>query len=235
MKVIAYCRVSTNRQATEGLSLEAQRAKLEAYAQLYDHEIIEVCVDAGVSAKDLNRPGVKRALELLDSGEADGLLVVKLDRLTRSTRDLANLIDRYFMGGKLALISVNESLDTKSAAGRLVLGILGVVSQWEREATAERTKEVKIHQKRLGRFLGGAVPYGYTVGEDGQLERDEGEQVIVDHIVEWRTAGLSYREIAGELSDHGMTTRNGGDWSPALVWNVAKQNGLNGPESEGER
>src|SRR6266481_9833323 len=138
-RTIAYLRVSTDKQADRGVSLDAQRAKVHAYAELHDLELAEVIVDAGESAKSLERPGLKRALGMLKAGEAEALLVMKLDRLTRSVVDLGTLIERYFAPGKAALLSVGEQIDTRSAAGRLVLNVLASVSQWEREAIGERT------------------------------------------------------------------------------------------------
>ena len=142
-KAVAYVRVSTEKQADAGQSLDAQRAKVTAYAGLYDLELVEVIVDAGASAKTLDRPGLTRALAMLKSGEADALVVVKLDRLTRSVRDLGELVDRYFANGKAALLSVSEQIDTRSAGGRLVLNVLASVSQWEREAIGERTADAQ--------------------------------------------------------------------------------------------
>ena len=123
-RTIAYVRVSTDKQADRGVSLDAQQAKAKAYAELYDLDIVEVVIDAGVSAKTLDRPGLERALGMLKAGKADALLVVKLDRLTRSVRDLGHLLERYFAPGKAALLSVGEQIDTRSAGGRLVLNVL---------------------------------------------------------------------------------------------------------------
>src|SRR2546427_109341 len=120
-KVLGYVRVSTEEQAERGVSLDAQRAKLDAYAALYDLELIEVIVDAGVSAKSFERPGLQRALSLLRKGKAVALLVAKLDRLTRSMRDLGALVEDELVKGKWALLSVAEQLDTRTASGRLVL------------------------------------------------------------------------------------------------------------------
>ena len=92
-KVIGYIRVSTDKQADHGISLDAQRAKLEAYASLYDICLTEIIVDAGVSAKTLQRPGLQRALSMLRKGQANALLVGKLDRLTRSVKDLGTLVE----------------------------------------------------------------------------------------------------------------------------------------------
>jgi DNA invertase Pin-like site-specific DNA recombinase len=163
-KTIAYLRVSTDKQADRGVSLDAQRAKVHAYAELYDLDLAEVIVDAGESAKSLDRPGLKRALAMLKAEEAEALLVVKLDRLTRSVVDLGTLVERYFAPGKAALLSVGEQIDTRSAAGRLVLNVLASVSQWEREAIGERTATAMQYKAKQGEYTGGQAPYGRRVG-----------------------------------------------------------------------
>jgi len=96
MKVIGYIRVSTEEQATDGVSLATQREKLNGYAKLYDLELVEIIEDAGESGKTLNRPGLQRALAMIRRGQAGGLLIAKLDRLSRSVVDWNTLIDGYF-------------------------------------------------------------------------------------------------------------------------------------------
>ncbi len=140
---------------------------MKAYAELYDLEMLEVIVDAGERAKSLDRPGLHRALGMLKAGDAEALLVVKLDRLTRSLADLGTLVERYFGLGKAALLSVGEQIDTRSAARRLVLNVLASVSHWEREAIAERTATAMQHKARQGEYTGGQAPFGRRVGADG--------------------------------------------------------------------
>src|SRR3984957_13579040 len=106
-RTVAYLRVSTDKQADRGVSLDAQRAKVAAYAELYELDLVEVIVDAGASAKTLDRPGLTRALAMLRTGKAEALLVVKLDRLTRSVRDLGDLVAGPFAPGRAALLSVS--------------------------------------------------------------------------------------------------------------------------------
>jgi DNA invertase Pin-like site-specific DNA recombinase len=108
VRTVAYVRVSTDKQVEHGLSLDAQQAKLTAYATLYDLDLVAVEVDAGVSAKTLQRPALQQALWRLKAGEAEALLVVKLDRLTRSVKDLGVLVETYFLAGKWSLLSVSE-------------------------------------------------------------------------------------------------------------------------------
>ena len=207
-RTIAYIRVSTDKQADAGVSLEAQQAKAAAYASLYDLELVAVIVDAGESAKTLDRPGLTRALAMLAKGEADALLVAKLDRLTRSVVDLGALIDRYFAPGKAALLSVSENIDTRSAAGRLVLNILASVSQWEREAIGERTRDAMRHMKAQGEYTGGNAPYGFTL-KDGALVPDDFEQKVINKARELRASGLALAKVAAALDQRGIQARSG--------------------------
>ena len=160
-KTVAYIRVSTSKQAEHGFSLEAQQAKIQAYATLYNLELVDTVVDAA-TAKHLDREGLQQALGLIRTGKAQALLVVKLDRLTRSVRDLDTLIQEHFTSGRCALLSVSEQIDTRSAAGRLVLNVLASVSQWEREAIGERTSAVLQHKSAGGGYVGGSRPTAIT-------------------------------------------------------------------------
>ena len=195
-KAVLYIRVSTDKQAQHGVSLEAQEAKGRAYASLYDLEIVATCIDAGESAKSLNRPALKDALAHLEAGDATALLVVKLDRLTRSVKDLSVLIDDYF-SSRFSLLSVSENIDTRTAGGRLVLNILASVSAWEREAVSERTKAALAHKKENGATLGRA-PYGYTY-KAGELVEIAEQQVVITKIMNLRALGRSYSSIGREL------------------------------------
>lgn len=207
---VCYLRVSTDKQADRGVSLDAQRAKLTAYASLYDLDVIDTVVDAGVSASSLDRPGLRRALDLLRTGKARALVVVKLDRLTRSVRDLGDLVERYFADGKLALLSVSEQVDTRTAAGRLVLNVLGSVSQWEREAIGERTSAAMRYKASAGEFTGGRAPYGYRVAADGvRLLPVRAELGVVEQAKALHDGGLSLRAVARRLDEAGVRNRHG--------------------------
>lgn len=207
MKVILYCRVSTEEQASTGVSLAAQRARLLQYAELFDLEVVDTVIDAGQSAKTLNRPGLQKALTALVAGEAQGLVVCKLDRLTRSVRDLADLLEQYF-GTRFALHSVAEKVDTSSAAGRMILNIMTTVAQFEREAISERTSFALQHKMAMGEHVG-APPLGYVV-VDGRLEEVPEELATVDRIRELRAQGLVLRDIAAQLEAEGRKTKRGG-------------------------
>lgn len=209
-RTVAYLRVSTEKQADKGVSLDAQRAKVTAYAQLYDLELVDVIVDAGHSAKSLDRPGLQRALSMLKARGADALLVVKLDRLTRSVVHLGQLVEAYFAPGKAALLSVGEQIDTRSAAGRLVLNVLASVSQWEREAIGERTSVAMQHKAAQGQYTGGRLPFGFQLASDGErLEPHPAEQVVLNEARTLRRAGLSLERVASRLHAKGYRSRTG--------------------------
>ena len=123
MRAIGYVRVSTDKQADHGVSLEAQEAKIRAMAVVQGAEIVDLIIDGGESAKNLDRPGMERLLALVDQGKVQTVIIAKLDRLTRSVKDLAELLERFQRRG-VSLVSVAESLDTGSAAGRLVINMI---------------------------------------------------------------------------------------------------------------
>jgi DNA invertase Pin-like site-specific DNA recombinase len=161
MQAVGYVRVSTERQADQGVSLDAQDAKVRAMATVQGATLVGVIVDGGESAKSLNRPGLQRLLAMVNGGKVQAVIVAKLDRLTRSVKDLCGLLE-LLEKKKVALISVAESLDTSSAAGRLVITIMGAVSQWEREAIGERTRDALGHKKSNGERVGN-IEYGYRL------------------------------------------------------------------------
>lgn len=174
-----------------------------------DLELVAIHEDAGRSAKTLHRPGLQAALNALAEGQADGLLVTKLDRLTRSVRDLAELLDLYFGESptrataitRFSLLSMGDSIDTRTAGGRLVLNVLTSVSQWEREAISERTKTAMAHLKSRGVRLGApAIP-----------------EPTAARIRALRGEGLSLRDICERLNLEGVPTLRGGRWAPKVV------------------
>ena len=216
-KAIAYIRVSTDKQADQGHSLLAQQEKVNAYASLYDLEIIDYVIETG-SAKNLNREGLQGALAAIKAGKADALIVVKLDRLTRSVADLGYLVETYFH--KAGLLSVSEQIDTRSASGRLVLNVLASVSQWEREAIGERTSAVRQSMKANGLYCGGSVPYGQML-VSGELVTNPNEQAIIDRAKALKAQGHSLRAIATKFSQEGLKTRKDTDFSHVLVSRMA--------------
>jgi site-specific DNA recombinase len=216
---IGYVRVSSDRQAEHGVSLEAQSARINAMATVQGAELIEVVVDGGESAKDMDRPGLQRILALVEARKVEAVIVAKLDRLTRSVKDLCELLE-LFEHKKVALISVAESLDTGSAAGRLVITIMGAVSQWEREAIGERTRDVLRHKRNCGERVGN-IPYGFRLAADQKhVEPDPHEQTVLTEIRVLRSRYRSLRQVAVALNEKGWVTRRGTAWRHEYVNNL---------------
>jgi DNA invertase Pin-like site-specific DNA recombinase len=210
MRAIGYCRVSTDKQSEKGVSLEAQTEKIRAMAVVHGAELIEVVQD-GESGKSLNRPGMQRVLEMVRRRDVEAVIIAKLDRLTRSVKDLCELLELFERRG-VALISVAESLDTSSAAGRLVINIMAAVSQWEREAIGERTRDALQHKRGQGERVGN-IAFGYRLAPDGKhVEPDTGEQAVLGEIRRLRGSGVSLRKIAAALNGRALKTRRGTVW-----------------------
>jgi DNA invertase Pin-like site-specific DNA recombinase len=213
--------VSTDRQAEQGVSLEAQVEKIKAMSTVTGSDLIDIIIESGESGKNLQRPGMTRLLELVRSKSVDVVIVCKLDRLTRSVRDLSDLLDLFGRKG-CALVSVAEALDTSTASGRLVINVLASFAQFERELIGERTRDALAHLKQNGRYCGNA-PYGFRLGQDRKhVEPDPGEQAILRRIVEARRRGKSLRDIAAQLNRQGHRTRSNAPWKFEYVHRVLK-------------
>jgi site-specific DNA recombinase len=220
MKAIGYIRVSTQEQAESGLSLSYQGAKIRSYCEALDIELLDVLADAGFSAKSMNRPAMQDIIKMIERKEVDAVVILKLDRLTRSVKDLGFITELINKTG-VALVSVQDSINTSTAAGRLVLNVLGSVAQWERESNGERVKAAMSVKKSAGQRVGD-VPYGFDLADDGiTLIANEIEQKTLELIRELRAKGLSFRKIANELESRGIETKKGrSTWQPKTISNL---------------
>ena len=164
IRIGVYTRVSTQEQAQEGQSLDAQRTKIDSYITLqsiFENKKLEISYfsDEGRSAKDLNRLELQKLLNAIKHDHIDYVIVTKLDRLTRRVRDIYELI-QLFESHDTTLLSINESLDTKSAGGRAIIGMFGIMAQMEREQVSERVHDV-FEQIVKNQPVGGPTPFGY--------------------------------------------------------------------------
>ncbi|MGI6009495.1 MAG: recombinase family protein [Methanomethylophilus sp.] len=219
-RAAVYCRVSTEEQALEGYSIAAQKEVLENYCIAQDYEIWRVYVDDGYSGRNTNRPGYRQMMEEIDSW--DIMLVLKMDRIHRNSRNFMNMMD--LLGRKhKEFVSATESLDTTNAMGRFVMAMIQNIAQLESEQIGERTymgmkqkAETMSNTERESRTMGMNPPYGYEL-EDGvvrsipeELERVRG--VFMDY-----AKGMSQTDIAEELNRDGVRTRRGKRWTAYSV------------------
>ncbi|MFO0066485.1 MAG: recombinase family protein, partial [Pirellulaceae bacterium] len=199
---VAYIRVSTEQQATEGVSLEAQQEKINAWCLLNDYQLVSVHVDAGLSGKRAdNRPELQLALDQVT--RVGGVLVVySLSRLARSTKDTIAISERLEKAGA-DLVSLSEKIDTTTAAGRMVFRMLAVLAEFERDQLSERVTMAMDHKRRKSERISGRIPYGFTLAADGvALVAEPTEQNTLATIRQLRDAGASIRSIVAHLNNN---------------------------------
>ncbi len=214
MKAIGYTRVSTDKQAREGVSLEVQELRIKQYSELNGIELIEIYSDRGISGKRSdNRPGLIKAIQQAKDNRAV-LIVYSLSRLSRTTRDTLRIAEELSAaGGNLA--SISERIDTVTAAGNMVFRMLAVLAEFEREQIAERTSAAIQHKK--SKLLSyGRTPFGYTK-RGGKLRANREEQKTIKRIYRESKEGHSLRAIADRLNLNQITGKRGGKWYASSV------------------
>lgn len=228
ISAVGYCRVSTMKQSNEGVSLQAQEAAIKKYCAENGIKLLDIFVDEGKSGKNLKRPAFQKALAEIDSRRANAIVVFKLDRMTRSLRDLFNLLDSRFDGSENHLISLCEKFDTTTAMGKAYLSLIGIIAQLERETISERVKAgIDYITENGGHF--GAIPFG----KQAKLNPVTGLRELEDHPVEApivqdtinmyrelkEKGGAIYETIASSLNERGIKPRRG-KWSKYVIYNM---------------
>lgn len=221
MKAIGYVRVSTEDQAREGVSLDAQEARIRAFCEAKRWELVSIVRDEGRSAKDLGRRGLQQILAALPKRYRgfDALVVVKLDRLTRSVKDLGTVTE-VLRRARVGFTAIQEAVDTTSATGELFYNIVASISQWERRVIGERTASALAHLRARGRQVSRFAPYGYHLAPGGRLEVNPSEQATLALVASLRASGLPLRAISKELAGRGVVARNGRPFAPSTLLNL---------------
>jgi len=205
VRALGYIRVSTDEQVGSGLGLDAQRRTLRAEAKRRGWRL-ELVVEEGRSARDLNRPALQAALERLERRQADVLVVAKLDRLSRSVADFGGLLDRAGKRG-WSVVCIDLGVDTTTPVGEFTANVVASASQYERRLIGQRTRDA-LAEKRA---------QGVVLGRPAVLPVD-----VVRRIVLARQAGHSYAVIAAGLQTDSVPTPRGGPWSRASVQSAAR-------------
>lgn len=216
MKAHGYIRVSTAGQVEDGVSLDAQVAKIRAWADLNGYQLGEIFSDAGISGAKANRPGLAAALDAVERGDA--LVVYSLSRLARNTAHTLEIAANLEKKGA-DLVSLSEKIDTTSAAGKMVFRMMAVLSEFERDQVSERTRAAMTYKKAKGQRVG-SIPYGKRLAGNGvDLIDDAAEQEIIGLVRGLRHNGYSLTAIAAELDARGFKPR-GARWHPQTVKNI---------------
>lgn len=205
MKIIAYLRVSTEEQARDGVGLDAQLAKAQAWVTLNAPGAqLVVFKDEGISGTVTDRSGLQAAIDAIRKD--DVLLVYSLSRLSRSTQHTLQLASELERVGA-NLVSVSERIDTTTAAGKMVFRMLAVLAEFERDVTAERTSAALATLRAQGKRFSRYAPCAAST---------------VARVKELRAQGKSYRVIGAQLLAQGIRPENGGAaWSPKVVRDLA--------------
>ena len=208
-RAAAYVRVSTGRQAREGLSLAEQERKVEAYIAAQDGwEHIETYVEAGVSGRKDDRPQLKRLLAAVAHGEVDVVVIPKLDRFGRSVRQLQENFDKLKDAG-VGLVSLKESIDTSTSVGRLLRNVLAALAEFESDVIGERVASVSAARCAEG-LAHGRAPFGYRAVKKQGLVVVSAEAAVIQRVFyEYATEGRSQREICRRLNNDGIKSQRG--------------------------
>jgi site-specific DNA recombinase len=221
MKTGIYVRVSTEDQAQEGFSIRAQIEKLKSYALLKDWEIYDIYSDEGISGKNIvARPAINRLIDDIKSGKVNNVLVFKVDRLTRSTKNLIELVD-LFEENKCTFNSLTESIDTDTPSGRMFLKIIGIFAEFERENLISRVRLGYERKAREGYSLSSfGTSYGYDIKKGEKIQTiNPTESKIVREIFEaYVNDNISMLAIAKNLTERGIKTKKGSSkWNKSTI------------------
>ncbi len=213
-KVAIYARVSTEDQAKEGFSLASQLEKLRSYCKARGWKIAGEYIDDGYSGRNTNRPAYKKMME--DMSKWDVLLVMKMDRIHRNSKNFMLMMEELRKKGK-EFVSMTESLDTSTAMGRFVMDIIQRIAQLESEQIGERVYDGMRQKARQGAgMLGSPPPYGYAYN-NGSLVVVGEEANVVKKMYEMYLGGHSLKEIEDWLNEEKIKTKKGGEWTKKTV------------------
>ena len=219
IKAAIYTRVSTEDQAKEGFSLDAQLEKLRSYCKARDWEIAGEYIDDGYSGRYVKRPAYNRMMEEINKWDA--MLVIKMDRIHRNSKNFMMMME-YLKKEEKEFVSMTESLDTSTAMGRFVMDIIQRIAQLESEQIGERVY-VGMEQKAKtnGGVLGFNIPYGYDYS-NGKLTIKHNESENVKNIFQNYLNGLSMKKIAQELNLKSIPTKLNKTWGIQTVSLILK-------------
>jgi DNA invertase Pin-like site-specific DNA recombinase len=222
MKAIGYVRVSTEEQAKGGVSLDMQRSKIRKYASLEEMELVDIIADEGISGCSIKiRPGVQRVLRMIREKQVDAVIIYKLDRLARNTveaLEIAKLMDRK----GIALHSITEKLDTKSALGRFFFTLMASLAEMERGIISERISAAMERKREKLEPCNNNPTYGYRIDE-WQVVPDQEEQKIIERIFSLRDEGTTIHGIIDILSREGVLNRRGKPFGKTQIHNIIQR------------
>lgn len=227
MRLVAYVRVSTKEQVESGYGLPQQRAQIKAWAKRCGHTIARWESDEGASGSNGldTRIGLYSALQAVESGEAEGLVVKQLDRLARDRVLQETLLAQLWRHGAQVFSTVDAESDSLADGGadptrNLTRQILGAIAEYERALIVMRLRGGKLAKQAEGGYIGGRVPYGKRLTDDGRIIPDEYEVDVIQRMQSMRSDGASFRQICSTLNAADIRTKEGSEWVPPTVRSI---------------
>lgn len=226
-KAVGYVRVSTDMQVKEGQSIEAQKDDIMRHCIYKQYDFLRHYTDEGLSGKNMQRPQLNLMLEEIQPGTV--IITKSLSRLSRSVEDMIN-ITKDIESKKCSLVILDLDIDTSTAAGDLMLNVMGAIGQFERKNTAEKVSSTLTHMSREGKLI--TKPrFGYKVIKDGkisQIVEDEDEQKIINTIRNYiqEDNRIPTSVIARALTRDGFTVRKSKSIYPSFVNKIIRDNNL---------
>lgn len=219
MRAAVYARVSTEDQAKEGFSIAAQLKRLHAYCKARGWQMAGEYVDDGYSGRETKRPAYHRMMD--DKDKWDVLVVLKMDRIHRNSRNFAVMMDNLRDWGK-EFNSMQESFDTTTAIGRFVMDTIQRIAQLESEQIGERVKMGMTQKAKKGNgYLGFGEPYGYDYLDKKLFVKEEEASVVREVFITY-LVGASLQDIVDALNARGIPAKKGGEWTKEAVSNMLK-------------
>jgi len=224
LEFFSYCRASTDDQK---ITLKDQEDKIKSYCSYKNFKLIETYIDSGISgsinAKD--RPEMKKLLERLQNGEGNGVIVSKLDRLSRNSKDVIVLMD-YFNKNEIQLIILDPEIDTKSIFGKMMLTIMSGLAEMELNLIRSRTKDA-LKKKKENKEVYGQIPYGFDKTEDNKLIENKKEQDNIKRILELHNEGKNTKQISDKFNNDLIERKEGKcKWYPEQIKRILKSVGI---------
>ncbi len=230
-RVFGYCRVSTDMQAQHGLSLDAQREEIKRYAADRGWTVEEIFVDGGFSGKNTERPAFRQMAKAIkeSGGGISAVIVTKLDRLTRSLRDLLSIHEDLLDPCRCNFVAIRDGINTFEPVSKMLLPFLAIIGQIERQNTSERVKSTIQHIQDQGGHYG-KIPFGYRTVQDGRMKRlveDPETFPWLQRIFAWYQEGVGMAEIAARMNTEGIQPRYGNRvWTDCKIYELLRTQGI---------
>lgn len=224
MGAVGYIRVSSQEQAQNETSLERQRSYIQKYCELHGLELVDILCDKGKSGFKSSRRGFNELRNVCLSRKVTTVIVYDLSRLSRSVRCTLEFVEEVIIKNDISFISLQQKIDTSTPSGKAFLAISAVFNQLYRDEISFKARNAIKHKQDRKQYIGGNVPYGYSLAEDGtHLVENYLELEIIAKVRAFARRGDSLRSIAERLNSQGLKPRVAQKWVHSSVNKIIKR------------